>query len=338
MDILIKSFNRPYYLDRCISSIYKFVKGDLSIKVLDDGTLMKYLSKIQVKYPNVKIILSNSYIEKNKAIEENLLKGTEIDGFVVPIDMWIQAVQEASPYFIITEDDVWFTQEIDVDELSAEMKKYDISLLKLGWLGKEYPIQKLTDKIFSNRLSHLFTMPRPIMEKLIFNKYKLFSILYRLGRVNHNTMKDLWVLYSILMGMYKKEYWLEVWKDSDKINEKKQLLNASIYYREHRNNPNLIAQLNEEAMKTTFVSSATNSYHMYGYNFDVNRFNFIINEKWFNDEFDVLQNFPKDFSESYLISFLNQENHPNASAAEWKVWAEKFKAQYRKDGAQVDDN
>ena len=38
MDIIIKSFNRPYYLDRCILSILKNVKGDFKIKIVDDGT------------------------------------------------------------------------------------------------------------------------------------------------------------------------------------------------------------------------------------------------------------------------------------------------------------
>lgn len=35
----------------------------------------------------------------------------------------------------MTEDDVWFLQEINVDSLVRNAKKYKISLLKLGWLG-----------------------------------------------------------------------------------------------------------------------------------------------------------------------------------------------------------
>ena len=38
--IIIKSFNRPYYLDRCLQSIYKFVKGNFKIIVLDDGKIV----------------------------------------------------------------------------------------------------------------------------------------------------------------------------------------------------------------------------------------------------------------------------------------------------------
>ena len=55
MDILIKSFDRPYYLDRCLKSIEMFVQGDYSIKILDDGTPPAYLEKILLKYPLVQI-------------------------------------------------------------------------------------------------------------------------------------------------------------------------------------------------------------------------------------------------------------------------------------------
>ena len=49
VNIFIKSFNRPYYLDRCLQSIENFVEGDFCVKVLDDGTPETYLSKIKKK-------------------------------------------------------------------------------------------------------------------------------------------------------------------------------------------------------------------------------------------------------------------------------------------------
>ena len=50
MDIIIKSFNRPYYLDRCLQSIQTFVQDSkYTIMVLDDGTSQKYLDKIKIE-------------------------------------------------------------------------------------------------------------------------------------------------------------------------------------------------------------------------------------------------------------------------------------------------
>ena len=47
INILIKSFNRAYYLDRCLNSISQFVLGEYEVIVLDDGTPKPYLKKIQ---------------------------------------------------------------------------------------------------------------------------------------------------------------------------------------------------------------------------------------------------------------------------------------------------
>lgn len=43
IDIFIKSFNRPYYLDRCLYSIFQFVSGEYFI---NNRTELK----IRVKY------------------------------------------------------------------------------------------------------------------------------------------------------------------------------------------------------------------------------------------------------------------------------------------------
>ena len=102
MDIIIKSFNRPFYLDRCLYSIQKFVEGDYTITVLDDGTPEKYLTKIKTKYPSIKIVRSENYDEKTEAIQENLKTGADINGFKITTQMWINTVKDDSTYFIIT--------------------------------------------------------------------------------------------------------------------------------------------------------------------------------------------------------------------------------------------
>ncbi len=342
MDILIKSFNRIFYLDRCISSIYQFVEGDFAIKVLDDGTPHLYLQKLQEKYPGISILKSEAYPEKEAGVLENIQNGKEIDSLEIPTRLWISAVQNASPYFIITEDDVWFTKKIHVNELERTMKEHSIFLLKLGWLGNNSLIDGLRQEPIGTEIKavvpKLFTAPYFIMDLFFFNKFKFFTLLFKLGWVDNYTKPKNWVLNSILMGMYKKEYWLEIWKNAKgKVDEKSQLLNASVYYRKNKRNENFIAELNDEAMKTTFISSATNSYHDYGDNFDVNQFNHIFNEKWYSDEFDILENFPKDFSEKYISSILDEVKNDKATSSEWKKWADKFRIQYREQGCEVDD-
>ncbi|WPC16250.1 hypothetical protein LEQ04_05505 [Riemerella anatipestifer] len=135
------------------------------------------------------------------------------------------------------------------------------------------------------------------------------------------------------MGLWKKEYWLEVWKDAKgRVDEKQQLRNAAAYYNKHKNNPNFIARLSKEAMKTTFQSSATNSYHEYGFKVDINYINYLLNEAWYNDKLDSMQNYPNDFSTEYLETFFDDKVDKN----EYRKWVEQFKNQYRNLGCSIE--
>jgi len=339
--IIIKSFNRPYYLERCLHSIYACVKGNFEIKILDDGTPKKYLEVTKSKFPNAKIITSSQYQDKIKAIEDNILKGNKIDGFTIPTDLWYNEVKTSSDYVLVTEDDVWFTNPINIDEVVSEMKSFSIPLLKLGWLGnysddKNLIIDKLSDDLNQAQPQKLFTSNKFVMDLFMYNKYKFFTILYKLGLVDNKTKLKYWSLNSILMGLYQKEYWLSIWEDAKgKVDEKQQLRNAAAWC--HKNKNVIFARTNQEVLKTTFKSSATGSYHEYGNHFDVNRMNYILNEAWLNKEFDAMQNYPKDFSDDYIKSFLDKENHLDAQYDEWFKWAEKFRQQYRNLGAEVDN-
>lgn len=342
VDILIKSFNRPYYLDRCLQSLANNVSGDYKVTVMDDGTPEVYLDKIREKHPSISIVKSKGYPEKIKAIAENLETGKAINGFRIPTDMWINQVNHASDYIIMTEDDVWFTQAVDLNVLTEDCKNFNINLLKLGWLGNNSDdifiyAKNLTPQLQAIKPKKIFLAPPIVMDAYFNNKFKFYSILYKLGLVDNQSKRAYLTLNSILMGFYKKDYWLEVWKGLDlKVDEKRQIINATNYYMHHRGNQNFIARLNQEAMKTTFKSSATGSYHEYGNSFDVNRFNFIMNEFWLNDEFDSLENYPKDFSDAYIKQKLESANHPDAPYSEWYNWAEKFRQQYRNIGCTVE--
>lgn len=336
-DIFIKSFNRPFYLDRCIASVYKNVQGSFRITVLDDGTQEKYLNLLKKKYPQVVFRISAQAEEKRKAIAENLKNGTPVDGFKIPTDLWKSAVEAAERYVLVTEDDVWFTKNIHLDALIQDMQKHRIPLVKLGWLGMKNDEgfcrnQKLTDLLTDFTPEKLFTANKKVMDWLLFNKLKFFTILYKLGVVDNYTKDKYWSINSILMGLYDKKYWLAIWKDANgNVNEKQQLRNAAAWY--HQNRKAVFARTHQEVMKTTFQSSATGSYHEYENRFDVNRCNFILNEAWYNGHLNAMENYPSDFSEAYISRFLAEPNHPDAQPEQWKMWSEKFREQYKKLGA-----
>lgn len=337
-DILIKSFNRAFYLDRCLYSIHRYAKGEIRITVLDDGTPSKYLDKIKEKYPEVVIKLSAQHDYKVNSIRENIESGKEIDGFKIPTDLWMDSVSESTDYVFVTEDDVWVTQEIDFDLLTNEMKQFDIHLVKLGWLGNQDLKTKPTDKKLSSQLilmdlSKVFSSNQFTMDLLLYNKFKIYSILYRFGLSEKFSSRQYWQLNSILMGLWKKEYWLHVWKDAKgKVDEKQQLRNSATWLHKNKNNPNLVAHTQNNFLRTTFQSSATNSYHQYGFDFDVNYFNHLMNEAWIEGKFDSMKDFPNDFTINYFEKFMDD----NIDKKEFHLWVENFKNQYRKSGYLID--
>ncbi len=343
MQIIIKSFNRPHYLDRCLTSIKQFAKGYYSILVLDDGTPEKYLEKIKNKFPEVEIRKSNQYKEKSHSIEHHSFDTDRLNGFTIPTDLWFNAVKKTKDYVLVTEDDVWFTEEVDFKILIDLMKKNQIQLVKLGWINNHKDDDSLDISPINHILNRtipikLFTANKILMNWFMFNKYKFFSLLYKLKLVDNQTKRKYWTLNSILMGLYHKDYWLYMWKDSvNKLDEKIQLRNAAVYYHKNKKNKNLIARTKKEVMKTTFKSTASGVYHDYGHDLDINRVNYILNEAWFNDEFDAMKDFPKDFSDAYLQYYLEKENHPKAQYAEWQKWSNGFKNQYRNLGSIIDD-
>lgn len=341
MDILIKSLNRSFYLDRCLLSIYKFTKGVENITVVDDGTPKKYLDKIKTNFPNVKIITSSNYEIKSKLLEI----GEEINGYIIPVLEWKSIVKKAEKYILVIEDDVWFTDYIDFNIVEKEMNDFDVDLVKLGWQGST----KYSYNFDENNISELLISQNPNnniflansfwMSLVIDNKYKLRSILHRLNKFNNYTIQEYYELFSILMGIYNKKYWEFLWKDiTIKVNEKSQMINAVDWRLKNIQNKNSICKTSKEYLKTTYISTATNSYRKYKIQFDINKMNYVLNELWLSGKLDSLNNMPNDYDVSYLEKVILEDEKLKGMIDfnSYKLWINEFKNSVKKYGAIVD--
>ncbi|AZZ58436.1 glycosyltransferase family 2 protein [Riemerella anatipestifer] len=333
MTILIKSFYRPYLLERCLRSIYEKVSDvyQIDIVVLDDGTPEKYLNRIKEKYPKVSFKFSKYREEKITKIVKHLEGVENYYDIRIPTDLWYTAVSESSEILIMTEDDVWFIDDFDMHFYAQEMEKYGIHILKLGRiLNKD--TQYIENRTLTEKIS--FHKPRYIVRSakfykmLLKNSFKLKTFLEKLHLLPEGWRKQLWTMYDIPMGMYRKDYLKFLWKDQYKrVVEDLQLINAVDW------DLNFSAQgeagmhkytlLNNRAMATSYRSSASfNSFNIEDY-FDLVRFNYILNELWYEGKFDSYENFPEDFSVDYIYGIL-LENENKSFADKWKKWTESF--------------
>lgn len=333
MTILIKSFYRPYLLDRCLKSIYTRVTDidNIEIIILDDGTPDKYLDKIKAKFPKVSFEYSRYRTEKIDKITRHLKGEENYYDIRIPTDLWYNAVAKASDILILTEDDVWFINDFDMEFYTHEMKKYNIHLLKLGRIlnkdTKYIKNQKLTDKISYHSPKYIIKSSK-FYKLLLRNSFGLKDILEKLHLLPEGWRKQLWTMYDIPMGMYKKDYLKFLWKDQYKrVVEDLQLSNAvdwDLNYSKKGNEAKYkYTLLNTRAMVTSYRSSASFNAFNIDENFDMIKFNHILNELWYKDLFDSFENYPNDFSLDYIYKVLI-ENENQKFADQWKKWTKGF--------------
>jgi glycosyltransferase involved in cell wall biosynthesis len=336
MDIVIKSFNRPYYLERCLRSIYSFVTGDFTVRILDDGTPSEYLDKIADLYPTVLIARSPAYEQKAAAILAHVNGEKKYDQFFIPTAFWIEQVELCSDVFLLLEDDIWLTAPLSLPDFQLEMQTRHIAMVKISWLGNNTLVEGEKRQI--NEHMEEIVPAIPFASQAIFlNKYRIRSVLYRLGilRLMKSDFKyqlPFYSLYSVASAFFDKQYWLYLWNDAlTKVDEGRQLRKAAHWLQTTKSH---YAKTKTEVSRTSFITSATNEFKEA--NLDVIRFNHHLNQAWLRDELDAMQNFPADFEHTYLGRFLDAAQDERSTYAEWLKWIKQFKLQYQRIGCEVD--
>ena len=337
MDILIKSFNRPYYLDRCIQSIIlNSQNSDYKIVVLDDGTPQKYLNKLLDKYPEINILKSDLYDEKSNAVANDIQNINS----KIPIELWINSAKNASNYFLLIEDDFWFTTAFNLKRFRLNLETDKIKMLKLCWLGnsKLLPENSISyNKLYSIYSPNLYT-EKPYLFNLIFriDRFKIRKILTFFKIYSEERFLNYYTIYATSGAIFKKKYFLNLWQNhKNSVDEGLQLLNAVKFINKKKKSSNF-GFSNTELMKTGFLSSASNQNKAFK-NVAINMFAFnkIINEAWFNNDFNAMENYPNDLNAEKMEELLIKSS-PLAQVSEWKKWVQAFKNQYITFGCKID--
>lgn len=335
MDVIVKSFNRPYYLERCLRSIYDYLTGDFSVKILDDGTPPEYLERIQQLYPQVLITRSPRYSAKVAALKAHVEKDIPFDQKIIPIDFWMDGISQATERFLLLEDDIWLTKELNTITTEQVMVDEELDMVKLYWYGNS---RLNSGQIIPLRHGIEEIIPKiPLATRTIFlNDYKVRSFLYRLGFFRFYNDFHLWLplytLHSMASVFFRRDYWLALWTpDQVKLNEANPL-RAAVKY--HRARGSRVAKTTEEFTCDSHTSSATNTYS--DIKLDPFVLSHILNQAWLRGELDAYNNFPADFSPTHFKPLLEAAADERATFAEWLRWAERRKAQYRALGCLVD--
>ncbi|QRQ61297.1 hypothetical protein [Sphingobacterium multivorum] len=321
MDIYIKSFNRPYLLERVLQSIVRYVKGFDKVVILEDGTPKIYLDRIQKDFPFVQFRYSPDYERKAQGERAKM---------AAPTEFWRKEIEKATDYFLLIEDDIWIYQEIDLKNAEQLCKANEISILKLKWWGNEKLVNGTTVTLDdSNEL--LLPKMKFASETLVKNRYFLHSLLILLKIMPKNYFLEMYSIYDVAGIIFSREYYLHVWpKNQNFIQEMIQLGKAAEWFRTHKNKK--VAKSKNEACLTTFVSSATGNKDKLG--FDMDLINDILNKAWYEQKLDSMLQFPKDMRLDYVQSFLEGHIHPQQIDA-WRNWSYSFRRNFTNMGSSL---
>jgi len=339
MDILIKSYNRPYYLDRCLYSIQKHVcNNDGKIIILDDGTPQKYLDKIQEKFPLVIIKKSEFYQEKIKYTSI----GKQPEKYKIPIDFWLNAAKNASDNFILIEDDTWFTDKVNLINIEEEMVENNVMMTKLYWVGNNVINQNKEETNLKDivLLKPKLSITIPFLYNFVFYKFDKFKIrkTLRLFKI-HTDEKHLayYTIYAVAGMIFNKNYFISLWDNHEnKIDEGLQLYNAVKKLKKTKGKLKF-ARYKKEVLRTGFVSSATNQHkENFEGNIDMFQFNKLLNEAWYSAEFEVINSLPNEIEENEVVKVIQSSGKENMTPKNWILWKNAFKQRYVSIGCKID--
>ncbi|RYE17275.1 MAG: hypothetical protein EOP45_16065 [Sphingobacteriaceae bacterium] len=336
MDIFIKSFNRPYYLERCLRSIYRYARGSFRIQILDDGTPPQYLSRITELFPEVEIFTSPSYEAKVAALWAHVAGTRSFDQRTIPTGMWLKHVEAGSNIFLLLEDDIWLTGPVELTHIKHTMESQYLDMIKISWLGNNRVVMGQKN-VLNEQIEEIIPHIPFVSNLVVLNKFNVRSILQKLGllrfiRNDFQLQLPIYSLYGVASAFFTKKYWLYLWQgEQTHVNEVQQLQKAGQWYKRHHRR---YAKSRVELTRTSFITSTTNMYK--GIDLDIFVFNYYLNEAWLHGELEPMQNFPHDFSQVYLGSILTETGDTRVSVQEWKKWIQKFKAQYLSFGCEVE--
>jgi hypothetical protein len=282
MNIYIKTFNRPFYLERCIRSVLFNVRNYDKIIILDDGTKEEYKHKLIQLFPEISWVANSDGGKYDLIRSGNSKRAKELYGD--PASFWLREIsKDPNDYFLLIEDDTWFVHMIDLKDFESVLVNENSVICKLFW-GEYNPLEE---------------------DKYIVRKYKLWNDLF-IHRINPpiQSVEDAYKIYIVAMAIFRKDYYENALKKVNHFaDETTQITESLDYY--HRKPEVSYCKTSERFI---YQGWATSVRHDDAITIDVgiNSFDFvdILNDAWFSGALDVMANYPYDFNMDYLVNLF----------------------------------
>lgn len=122
--VVIKSSQRPFCLDKCLTSVENFVQGrSVEVTVIDDRTRSEHLAMIGGRFPRTtfRSVYDSDTTTVGKEQEQHLEH---------LFQAWRQTIQGLeTDYVLLLEDDQWLSGPIDLTEIAEVMCAHKVQLV-----------------------------------------------------------------------------------------------------------------------------------------------------------------------------------------------------------------
>lgn len=297
MKIYIKSFNRPFYLDRCLRSVGFWVRGCDEVVVLDDGTLERYMPALRARHPHVRWEKSNADDSKYELVRrggwsEIRARYEDAAGF------WTRVLRRDAPReFVMLEDDTWFVDLVDLREVRDAMRIEDIPLVKLWW-GPD-SMHPPSDDAGGLPAS--------------------FPAGLRRFRPTLRTGDDLWKVWIQCMAAYRLDYWMTAYEGiRDGVNDEPHQLRR-IADEIARRGISTWGRSGRRVVYQGWAAPGRSDPKYASLGLAQHLLLDRLNEAWLSDELDSAEGMPFDFSADCLAGLFEGHLPPEQIAA-WAAW------------------
>ena len=331
MDVYIKSFNRVFYLDRCIASLKKSVTGLGKIVVLDDGTPAEYLAKLGQKHPGIEIRYSPAAGDKAREITAGDYRPRKHPNgkTMLPIRFWHDALAGGDEYSLLLEDDFWFTASVDLTVMEKAARAHRLALIKLLWVGHQEQINSRDDCADPSSGLIVYTPRLDMLDRLFLSTQKLYAVLFALNNRGFLGTRVQWHYQAFLCAgaIFRRDYWSDAWQQSPQFWNERFPLKGAI--KSALSMPGgRFARTPHEVVQQSFLTSAL-SLEGKSTGTNVMDYNSALNAAWLHGRLDGSHDLPNDFSADTIADALESQG---LSGATWRDWSTSLYSGYEKNG------
>ncbi|OAN46676.1 hypothetical protein A6A04_06115 [Paramagnetospirillum marisnigri] len=326
MDIVVKAFSRPFYLDRCLASIRANLDNLGPVTVLDDGLFPAMREHLERKYPEVRFVRSPWCAVKPLAIRERLRQplpddadqfaGLRADlervliwpGDMDPLTFWRDAIGDLTGEFmLLIEEDVWVSDHLDLAAVEDAMRRHGLLTVSAFYQGfQAFGAVRTGEEAGETARLEVMEVPWP----------------------PRRDMADTY--FPVSLAFFDRRFWLDChatapgWIPEGPIHDHAMEVMAAMIGRGETPG---FGRISPQVLHHGFSLSTRVPMAQYGSEVTLYDISDLLSVAWLEGRLDPMRDFPADFSEDYLSGLIAAALGGDA-AGEWQRLRRTYEAGY----------